>query len=540
MAVRAALLVALLLLPLLLFVPPASAQNEILYDFELTAPTQRLEVLRDVPLIVALTFRDLSRDTTNIAPGAPPVGVLLHTTEFVVKPGYDDNEGWFVPPMGSITTTAGDVKTVELQVQVHPQANNPFFQAIINATTTTQEGTFYREATISFFTNGIAGFSVHSGTEVTVGARETAQTSLRIFNFGVFQRGFDISVANNPCSYKVAPPASVVIPPRTYRDVPFTVLGPDSLFDPLGFNSQSCLATFQVVAQDNPALARTQTISVRVQAGVAVDPLTIFYLLLLILLLFLLFLFIRRRKERLEEQILGKPQKPWNIPVEKVFLAELKGRDPRAWYVVRHYLMDEEYRSSLLWFKSYKKATKGDRKRERLILQQERKYEGWKAKWVKVIAKPLRRADRFEAGLQRKLDRMAKVDYRKAGRRARKQSAKIQAAHAKLQKRADEKWEKQRAKAERKGRPVPPQPVMAAPDLPPQPVAAAPLLAGHKWAKKAARFRRRMVKRQGNLEVKFEKADVRYLGRVRRKVGRIARKLDDAEFVAEHPLLRGA
>ena len=38
-------------------------------------------------------------------------------------------------------------------------------------------------------------------------------------------------------------------------------------------------------------------------------------------------------------------------------------------------------------------------------------------------------------------------------------------------------------------------------------------------------------------EVRFEKADARRHQRLERKVRRIARRLDDPDFVAEHPLL---
>lgn len=537
MAVRAALLVFLLLLPLL--PAPAAAQNEVLYDFEFTGPSTRAEVGLNAPLIVPLTFRDLSRDTTNIVPGAPPVGVLLHSVEFTVTPGYEDNAGWYAPPMSSLTTTAGDTKTVDFQIQVHPQANNPFYRAIVNATITTQNGVFYRDVTMLFFTKGIPGFLVQSGSEVTVGAREIGQSSLRVYNFGVFPRAFDFSLVDNPCPFKVAPPASVVVPARTFQDVFFTVLGPDSQFDPLGFDTQSCLVTMGVAANDNPALVQTQTISGKVAPGVSIDPMAVFWFLVLALLVVLLVLFARRRKERLEERLLGKPQKPWLIPVEQVYLRELKHRDPRAWYVVRHFLMEEEYRSALLWFKSYKVATKGDRKKERLILRHEDRHATWKAKWAKAVAKPTKRADRFEAQLQAKLDRQAKSEFASQSTKQRKLSAKIRESHARNQKRALESWEKVAAKARKKGKPVPPQPVAAAPELPAEPKQGRVLLADHKWAKKAARFRKRMQRKQGDLEVKFEKADARYLARLRRKVGRIGRKLDDPEFAREHPLLRG-
>jgi hypothetical protein len=359
-------------------------------------------------------------------------------------------------------------------------------------------------------------------------------------NFGTFPRGFDIQLLENPCDYKVAPPASIVLPGRTFNhDIFFSVQGPDAQFDPLGFNTQSCLATFSVAAQDNTGVTRTATISGKVAPGIELDPMLLFYALVLALLIFLLILFVRRRKERIEERLLGKPEKPWLIPVEQVYLRELKARDPRAWYIVRHYLMEEEYRSALAWFKSYKGATKGDRKKERVILKHEDKYEKWKADWAKRTAKPVKRADAYEAQLQGKLDRDARKGLKVQMGKHRKAVAKIRAAQSRLHTRAIEKWEKEAAKASKKGRPVPPQPVATAPALPPEPTPTAPRLADHRWAKKATRFRKRMVKKQGDLEVKFEKADARYLRKVRRKVTKIGRKIDDPSFVNEHPLLRG-
>ncbi len=70
-----------------------------------------------------------------------------------------------------------------------------------------------------------------------------------------------------------------------------------------------------------------------------------------------------------------------------------------------------------------------------------------------------------------------------------------------------------------------------------EPVLQPLLLADHRWAKKAAGYRRRRVRQQGNLEVAFEKKEARYLAKLQRKVQRIARKLDDPDFVVEHPLL---
>ncbi len=99
------------------------------------------------------------------------------------------------------------------------------------------------------------------------------------------------------------------------------------------------------------------------------------------------------------------------------------------------------------------------------------------------------------------------------------------------------KHTKAAAKARKKGLPEPAAPRAPALDNGQAPLLTPLLLADHKWNAKAQRFRRRRVREQGDLEVRFEKQDARYLAKVRRKVQRIARKMDDPDFVSEHPLL---
>ena len=81
---------------------------------------------------------------------------------------------------------------------------------------------------------------------------------------------------------------------------------------------------------------------------------------------------------------------------------------------------------------------------------------------------------------------------------------------------------------------------MAPPQLDPKPALQPVALADHRWARKAGRFRDRMLRRTGNLEVRYERKDARREQRLLGKVRRIARKLDDPTFVDEHPMLRRA
>jgi len=101
------------------------------------------------------------------------------------------------------------------------------------------------------------------------------------------------------------------------------------------------------------------------------------------------------------------------------------------------------------------------------------------------------------------------------------------------------KWEKQVKKAEKKEQPVPEKPEVPEPAYPPEPKPGRALVADHpRFFKKVQKCRAKAVKQQGDLEVKFEKADAKMLRKVKKKVLKIARKLDDEEFAESHPLLR--
>lgn len=531
-------LLPFLLLPALLLPSlPTEGQTGFLYAFSMDLPQERLEVPATGSREVTITFHDLSRDNTNLV-GQPPAGVNPHHASFEVVPTKQVS-GWIASQPGSLTTYGGQTKSTTFQVIVSSVAEDPYFTVEVRGTIQTPGGTYNLTGLVLFYTPGIAGFQLPYSTNIqSLGPRESGTASLRVQNTGSLVRSFSFALRENPCNLKVAAPPSVSIEGYKGVDVPFTVRGPDTRFDPLGLNSEYCRVVLDVWATDNPGLVKSNSVTARLSPGVAIDPMLVFWVLVAAAVLVLLVLLLRRRKEKVEEELLGKPQKPWTIPVEQVYLRELKARDPRAWYVVRHYLMEDEYRSALLWYKAYKKGTKGARKKEALILRQEKAYERWKARWAKAIAKPLQEADRYEAKLQRKLDRRARKAHRKALRSHRKEMARLQERHAKRVAAAKEAHAKAAAKAQRKGRPAPPAPQAEPLALPPKPEQKPVALASHRWAKKAARFRRRRVREQGNLEVKFERQDARYLAKLGRKVRRIARKLDDPNFVAEHPLLQ--
>lgn len=519
---------------------PVAAQDpfEGFYAFELVPEsTSRVDVPVNGLEFVYLTFRDLSRDSaTTLVPGAPPTNLMFHQVLFEVRPHVED-PGWYVAPPSSLTTYAGQTHRVEVPFQLNAQATQVFYPVDVIATiTTTDGGKYYANATLTGFSLGARSFSAQVGQSFTARPDEVIEAPVRLINLGIGHRTFDMEVADNPCGLAVATQNGNLVQGKSEEVYTVSVETPS---DKPWYFSELCTVTLRVFPSGQPDVYQQVFIGIQINGGY-LDPTWVFYAVAIAATLLLLLLLLARRKARIEEEILGKPQKPWTIPVEALYLKALRQRDERAWYVVRHYLMEDEYRSALLWYRAYKKSTKGDRRKEGLVLRQEKAYERWKARWQRRIARPLAEADRNEERLQGKLDRRARKAHRAQLRKHAKVVAKMKAAHAAQVERAGKRHAKEAAKARKKGLAAPKRPVVPEPDYPAQPEQEAIPLASHKWARKAARFRAKKVREQGDLEVKFEKADARRLRKVRRKVQKLARKLDDPEFAKEHPLLGGA
>ncbi|MCX6671766.1 MAG: hypothetical protein NTX92_07590 [Euryarchaeota archaeon] len=84
---------------------------------------------------------------------------------------------------------------------------------------------------------------------------------------------------------------------------------------------------------------------------------------LLFLIGVVLFLTWRRK---VSETIRKKPQKPWKIPEEQQHLAELKRTDKNA-YEQERIMMQDEYKSALLWYKDDRKQLRTKPTKEKSI-----------------------------------------------------------------------------------------------------------------------------------------------------------------------------
>ena len=532
---KALIAIAVALGSLAVLAPPTEAQEiPAVESYRLDYERSRI----DIPLEagqgnIEILFRDLSLDSPGAhVPGTS--GGAPHYVRVQVQP-VEQKSGWIASATPvQFTSYGGSEKPIRLQFLVSPLADDPYFRVNLTVHIRDLQGQeFMLEESFLAYSPGRATFTALVGGSVQIGPGDIQDLDVRIRNNALVPRSFDIEVADNPCGIETAATKGNIVPGDATETFTVTLRGPEKRF---WYNYESCTLSLRVMPTDNENQATTKAVSVQLN-GFYFNPLWGFWSFVVALAIALFALLAKRGKERREEEILGKPQKPWTIPIETLYLKRLKEKDERAWYMVRHHLMEDEYRSALMWYHAYKKATKADRTKETVILREEQAYRRWQRSWEKAIETPLQDADRMEAKLQRQADHEARKQHRQALRKWRRNTKKLRADHEQRVEKAVAKWEKQKAKAEKKGRPAPDKPDLPAPDYGEKPEPHPIALADHKLAKRAAKFRQKMERKQGTLEVKYEKADVRRRRRAIKKMRKLARKLDDPDFVEHHPML---
>lgn len=153
--------------------------------------------------------------------------------------------------------------------------------------------------------------------------------------------------------------------------------------------------------------------------------------------------FIVFARRQYEKRFLGRPIAPWQIPEERAHLERLKAEDPRAYYVTRYFLMEEEYRSALLWFYSYKKISKRQLKAEaRAVALRDRAEE--------ASAPSAQRFERASARLQRRYQR--RIERRRAwlARRIQRLERKLERNFEKDYEKVHTAWEKRAERVRQK------------------------------------------------------------------------------------------
>lgn len=125
---------------------------------------------------------------------------------------------------------------------------------------------------------------------------------------------------------------------------------------PKRFLSVGTTHTIEIEAYsiDDPETVFKNTIILST-TGIHVSGGSIYYgaLLLTIFVIFIIVLLIFFRKRR--EKTCKKPDKPWEIPAEKKYLEKLKEKDKKEYDEILK-MMEDEYKSALLWYEHCYKA----------------------------------------------------------------------------------------------------------------------------------------------------------------------------------------
>lgn len=451
-----------------------------------------------------------------------------------------DDEGWRVRvPISSYTIFPGETQT--FQIRVTPTSFIQEFDLLLNLNVTMTTfyccGTFSQDAVALVKSPGSPNAFVQakSSTNPLAGPDEIITLEMDVTNKGLVDRTYTVVPTNNKCNLFISD-ATFIVPGLETKSITVQLVTPS---DKWFYLQETCLVS--LVVEDTATGRQSNSVPVQVKIqGAYVDPGWIINTGIVLAIVGAIVWLILLAKRRAEEEVLGKPQPPWTLPAEQVYLAELQKKDPQAAYVVRHFLMEDEYASSLLWYKSYKNATKGRRKAERKALKIEHAFEKWDLRMQAQLANTAD-TDKQVDKLQAKLDRKTRKAHKKEHKKWKKQVSKLEAKAANDHNKAMNDYRKAAKKAAKKGEAAPKQPSMAQPDLPPEPQMDSVDVDEHpRFAKKKQRILDRASKSEERAEANYQRLHAKKMEATQRKLAKLAEDIDDPAFVNEHPMLKDA
>jgi len=171
---------------------------------------------------------------------------------------------------------------------------------------------------------------------------------IKVRNLGSHKDSFNFNIiTDNDEDILLAAPNSVSLDPFEEKTVYISVATPRF------FNNPGTLHDIKIIGYSvyDPDNKFNNTIAVVTEGIYISEGFLIGSVPILIFLLVIVYLFYIRRKRKIEK-LFAKPDKPWEIPEEKEHLEKLKQKDKKKFKETME-MMQEEYQSSLLWYKHY-------------------------------------------------------------------------------------------------------------------------------------------------------------------------------------------
>jgi len=195
-------------------------------------------------------------------------------------------------------------------------------------------------------------------TTIKVPPHSYASFDVNIQNQGYYKDMFFLQFLNTSDLFVSTPQQAIVLNPGETQAVQIYVLTPERFYD---LGTPSTINVYVTSATDpTPRLIGSLVV---VTEGVYVSSLVGIILAPIIIILFLLYIFVFYLRAKREKERYGKPEKPWKLPEEQAHLRELKKTDKKA-YDQERLMMEDEYKSSMLYYKDYRQSLKGKTKEE--------------------------------------------------------------------------------------------------------------------------------------------------------------------------------
>jgi len=195
---------------------------------------------------------------------------------------------------------------------------------------------------------------------VEVGPDQLTSIPIEIRNLGSHVDTFNFRVSSSKGSELiVSPPPAITLGPNEVGYTSVGVASPLTFLDPGTAHSINIEA--YSIYEPEAIFNNTATVITR---GIYISEMNAAYAAILFVLLLIAVAFILFRKKRIIEENLKKPEKPWTIPIEQKHLEELKKKD-RNEYEKERLMMEDEYKSAMLWYNSYLQSIRQEKRKEK-------------------------------------------------------------------------------------------------------------------------------------------------------------------------------
>ena len=267
-----------------------------------------------------------------------------------------DPRGWFmkVTPSGIPNADQGLTYDLKLEVKTDDIAVD---YAVVVGIKVTRVDVFGEDSGISYIyipvkASALNNVKMNIGTTTKEAAPHSyVNFDITVSNLGYYKDMFKLDFIEENKLKALTSKQLFVLNPGESQNLRINVFTPEKFFDLGTPNKIEIYATSSGDLEPihlGTIVVFTKGIFISPLIGMIAAPIIIF-----LIIIYILFFYIRNKKQR---EMFGKPDKPWNLPEERKYLEKLKEKDKEEYNNVLK-MMRDEYKSALLWYKSYHDTT---------------------------------------------------------------------------------------------------------------------------------------------------------------------------------------